>query len=215
MSIDKLTQAGGISVTHITKLLSEHNTPIDIRETAAWALGILGDHSATPALLGVLSRENDAVWWTALRAMTQLVESGAHATLLRLLRQLNDTDKRNRIIHVLGHSSGTRGAIQALINVLNSNRESPLIRGSAAESLGWIGKGKRRVLKVLLASLSDASPEVRYWSAFALGTLGDPRVLPELERVAPADIALAPNRGTVADECRDAIAHIVKAVENP
>ena len=61
---------------------------------------------------------------------------------------------------------------------------------------------------VLIGTLQDASSEVRFWSAFALGQLGDARAIPALEQLAMRDKTAVANWGTVREEALDAITQI-------
>ncbi len=69
----------------------------------------------------------------------------------------------------------------------------------------------RRAVRPLIAGLKDASTGVRFWSAFALGQLGDTRALPELKRLEAADKAALPGWWKVSKEASDAIELILAA----
>jgi HEAT repeat protein len=95
---------------------------------------------------------------------------------------------------------------QTLISVLSNERESPKVRGQAAEALA--NRGDHQALFPLQTALDDASVEVRFWAVFALGQLGDPYALTALERVAATDQAVLPGWWSISKEARDAIQQI-------
>lgn len=80
-----------------------------------------------------------------------------------------------------------------------------LTRG-AAEALGHISD--KRATDSLIKSLEDVSVEVRFWAAFALGEIGDPKAIPELKRLAARDSAILPHWGSVSLEAQKAINRI-------
>jgi HEAT repeat protein len=61
--------------------------------------------------------------------------------------------------------------------------------------------------------LSDSSAEVRFWSAFTLGSLGSIEALPELTRLTQTDHTLLPAWGSISQEAANALANIQRARE--
>lgn len=107
-------------------------------------------------------------------------------------------------------------AVPVLLEVLGNVAEEIRIRVEAAESVGEIlayqdrrRKTFRQAVRVLINVLSDPAPEVRFWSAFALGQMDAGAALNELRRVATTDEAMCPRWWLVRDEAADAIAHIL------
>jgi HEAT repeat protein len=89
------------------------------------------------------------------------------------------------------------------VQVLRDSREDAQLRGHAAEALAYLGN--RRAAPALITTLDDPSPEVRLWSAFALGELGDRRAVAPLERLAATDVTPVPGWWTVGEEAREAL----------
>jgi HEAT repeat protein len=95
---------------------------------------------------------------------------------------------------------------EVLLRVVKDPGQPPGVRGDAAEALTNFQDA--RAVPTLLAQLGDPSPEVRFWAVFALGVLGGPEVVPELERVAATDDGVAPGWWSVRKEALDAIRNI-------
>ena len=103
-----------------------------------------------------------------------------------------DAAERQAALHALGMVAPRRRSTQRLITRtllahLADPDEAPAVRGEAAEQLGcwWAGSGalRRAVVANLLAGLYDAAPEVRFWCAYALGTLRVRRAIPRLREL--------------------------------
>jgi HEAT repeat protein len=68
-----------------------------------------------------------------------------------------------------------------------------------------------RAIGPLIEALRDASAEVRFWAAFALGELGGlgtpgvSEAVPELERLAATDQEVVPGWWSVSKEAADAL----------
>ena len=97
--------------------------------------------------------------------------------------------------------------MDALLQTLADRQEDPDVRAHAAEALGHmadrLGAREGDVLAALLRSLTDPSAYVRFWSAFALGNLGDPRAIPALERLAERDTQSVPGWWSIRKEALD------------
>jgi len=106
------------------------------------------------------------------------------------------------LVYALGKLADVR-ARDALLHMLGNLREKPRIRAAAAEALGSLGD--RESVPKLAAHLSDRSPEVRLFCAFALGELRDPRAIRTLQRVAGTDHGRVRTYGTVGKAAQSAI----------
>ena len=76
----------------------------------------------------------------------------------------------------------------------------------AAEQLG--ASFSWEAIPDLIAGLRDASPEVRFWCAYAVGFLRTMDALPDLEHLAATDRTKVPGWWTIAREARWAIKQI-------
>jgi HEAT repeat protein len=101
---------------------------------------------------------------------------------------------------------GRRKAISALRGVFTDQGQDPSLRAATAEALGasFVFDSTAE----LIAGLSDRSPQVRFWCAYALGFMRVEGALPELERLASGDDAEVPGLWSVSKEAVWAIAEI-------
>ena len=107
----------------------------------------------------------------------------------------------------------------AFVTVVRAGHAPPNLRGVMAEGLGNVfsgcfgGQGYQESTydetgQVLIGLLHDLAPEVRFWVAFALGSLRYRPALPELRRLASTDTAWFGGWWTVGEEASDAIDRI-------
>lgn len=105
---------------------------------------------------------------------------------------------------------------RAFCTVLVDMTEVPNLRGQAAEGLaelydcyfvGQYGRTRqyRRAGGLLIRMLCDPTPEVRFWSCFALGMMCYRPALPALNALANKDLANHSNWWSVGEEASDAI----------
>jgi HEAT repeat protein len=84
------------------------------------------------------------------------------------------------------------------------------VRQHAIEALGYVDDG--RAVPDLIGLLVHIAPEIRYWTAFALGQIGDERSLPGLQRLADEDDTVTPTNLSVRHAALDAI-EVIRARE--
>jgi HEAT repeat protein len=163
-------------------------------------LGELGNRESVPNLINTLS-DNDPVLRSAARALSRIGDERAIEPLIRLLAD-REYEVRKSAIYALGWIGDER-AIGPLVNVMKDQNESPTVRGVAAEAFANIGD--KSGVEPLIDALEDSSAEVRFWAAFALGQLGDPRALPKLERLVATDKEIVLGWWSVSKEAAEAI----------
>jgi HEAT repeat protein len=97
--------------------------------------------------------------------------------------------------------------------VRNGNETSG-VRGQAAEAIGYLCQFRPNpeAFRQLMTTLSDSSVEVRFWSAFALGLIGNSKAIPELRRLVDNDKGVLDGWWGVGKEAQDAIQQIKKRV---
>jgi len=120
-----------------------------------------------------------------------------------------DVEVRDAAAYALGfcaEGTQTQQAVKALTSVVAAQNEMPMVRGTAAEALANLAEVQS--MPVLIGTLQDTSNEVRFWSAFALGQLGDARAIPALEQLAMTDKTGLAHWGSVRQEALDAINQI-------
>jgi HEAT repeat protein len=91
------------------------------------------------------------------------------ATFYSVITQLNSEDEQERLnaVYTLDPLKDKR-AVPYLLRILRDQGESPQVRGQAAENLKF--SRKRQTMNALVECSGDASPEVRFWCVFALGS---------------------------------------------
>jgi HEAT repeat protein len=204
--VNSLFRAAGHRVTDITRLLQRRDSPLELRNTAAQVLGILRDRRTVPVLCRLLSDESDEAWWSIAASVEQMRDARAAPVLLGLMLHASSHELRGRSASILRSLPRSAEIVNGLIEVLQDQQEHPYVRGNAAESLGI--RDNQDAFEALILGLQDASPEVRFWSAFALSSVANPQALAALGAVAAQDTAVVPGWWSVADECRLAINRI-------
>jgi HEAT repeat protein len=139
-----------------------------------------------------------------VEAARRLAEKeGASPKLRELLRHEQREATRHAILYALSWQRDPR-AWPIFVRVLSDRSESALVRGQAAEGLAYNFHRKRKgsaafesAFAALVSASRDASPEVRYYVAFALGASRDERALPVLRKMTKGR--------AVAAEAREAI----------
>jgi HEAT repeat protein len=191
-----------VNSEHELKLacLNPKNTK-KLRAVSCWALGQI----ATPKIAGVFlklmkSKDNDLVW-EAAKALSMQKGRRVVSQLIDLLVHRNHVT-RAAACYALGWI-GNGNAILHLISVLNDQSELDSIRGQAAESLGNLEA--KIAVPHLLKALNNDSAEIRFWSAFSLGKIGDPRAIPILKQLAKRDRQKVPGWWSVGKEAAEAI----------
>lgn len=136
------------------------------RGNAAWALGALGNHAATPLLAAVLRDTEPAVRRRGAWALGALDASESLPALIEALKD-SDVGVREQVAWALG-AIGDRRAVDALMNALSDQAAS--VREQAAWALGALGDHKAAA--TLSKALKDPEARVRRKAAWALGAIG-------------------------------------------
>jgi HEAT repeat protein len=185
--------------------LENPKVDIDVRSTICWALARLRDERSLPAMLTALNDPSEKLRGEAAIQLGVLDAQKAVLPLIESLQNDSDTTVREVAANSLG-SLRNPLATPILIKIMQDPTETPGLRGHAAEALGGI-RGEE-VITPLITALQDEVVDVRFWAAFALGQLGDPQALPELERLAATDTAVLPGWGPISQEAEEAVAGI-------
>ena len=203
--INKLRRMGVHSIGSLQAVLENEKLKPEYRSIACWMLGRIGNKRALEPLLRVFLSGAAGFTWDAATSIGILNGGRAVQPLVRCLRHASEVDKRAAAAYALRCLADKR-ALKALLESLSDQSEHPKVRGEAAEALASLRD--RSAVSPLLFALDDASTEVRFWSAFALGQLGDRRALPKLRRLAEQDKSVLKGWWSVRREARDAISII-------
>lgn len=149
--------------------------------------------------------------WDQAQSLIQAEDTTAVPRLIRDLRASADCEKRVAAAHTLGFLHDRR-AVKPLIQVVRNRKASPRLRGQAAESLGYLVmfRADRLAFSTLLEEFEDPSPEVRFWSVFAVGQMGNREAIPALTKISQEDKATLPGWWSIAKEAKAAIRQIRK-----
>ncbi len=163
---------GEMGIPESSKVLSsfQDQDPF-LRQSAAEALGQLGDARAVAPLLLLLKDTASDVRRSAAEALGQLGDARAVDPILPLLRD-PASEVRRRAIEALGRLEGSR-AVDPILPLLKDPASE--VRRRAIEALGQLGDA--RVVDPILPLLKDPDWGVRQRAIEALGQLGDARLI--------------------------------------
>ena len=140
--------------------------------------------------------------------------STKRSVLTRLLSVLSidvEADLRRSALRAVGAVDHKR-ATRAILNILENESEDPFVRGEAAETLGTLNDSK--AVEPLIRCLNSNEGEVRFWSAFALGSIADRRALPFLVKRAAIETAEIAVWGSIRKEILWASKEIRRAMRS-
>ncbi len=148
-----------------------------IRQTAADALGKIGDQKAELFLIRALHDSDPTVREAAARSLGRLSALGLEGgtALVTLLRD-SDNSVRRAAAQALGASEGIPALASTLANLLTSPDST--VRQAAGHALMLVDG--REAFAALSKGTTDADPVVRQWAVAALGESGDARAVPVL-----------------------------------
>jgi HEAT repeat protein len=205
-----LWRIGPPAVDSLIAALQEKGTVAEVRASAAYALGVIGDKRAIKSLTSLLRNERYFVRQQAARALGQMGEAavdqllemasssapgtreaaiealgsgGSTRALDRVIDALSDSNANVRAaaVRALGESSSER-AVSPLIAVMRE--ESSTLRAQASVSLARLGPV---ALPKLIALLADSQPSVRQLAAEALGDIGSREAVAPLVQLIETD----------------------------
>jgi len=201
---ETIERAGITSVEQLVDAVSDTDQELTIRAIACHLVALVNERSAAPALAHILADGAADLTWVAAKALITLHADDVAPTMVRVLAH-GPASRQSAAAYVLGwlRVATTAPALRAA--ALDPDLDAD-VRGHAAEALGVMAA--RDAVPALITLLSDASPEVRYWAACALGQIGDPASVPALERMAGTDVAVIPHGLSLKEEALDALATI-------
>ncbi len=200
-AVASLKDVKGTSLEGLVRVATDPSVDLEVRSSAVWLLGrlkMLGSFKKAEALyplLGALADRNPGV----------LSDRRAAGRLIEVMHGDPDAMARQLAAQSLGELHSPK-AIRALREVFTDQGQESRLRGAAAEALG--ASFTYESVPELVAGLTDPSPEVRFWSAYAVGFMKVESAVPELERLVSGDDAEVPGWWSVSKEAAWAIAEI-------
>jgi len=176
---------------------------------ACWACAGVEGRRAEPLLERLAATIQPRLQITACLALAGVGTPRSLEVLLRVYNAERDVEVRKAALYAVGRVGGSR-VCDPLIGVLRNRMEVPGVRGIAAEALA--DNANIRAQAPLLECLDDPNAEVRWWSAFALGELGDAQCLPRLRTTAELDSEVVGGLGAVRTEAGAAIERIERRI---
>lgn len=203
-SIEELERKCDLTVAALERLILDSHAEASSRSAAAWVSGLLREQTLIPALKKVLlERSPLELVWEAAKSLTTMATDGE--IFHHMLLESKDSEVRRVAVYALGILRDVT-AVETLCNILLNPNEPPSLRGQAAETLGCIGT--EASVEPLLAATRAEPAEVRFWSVFALGRIGDMRAIPVLQELAAHDHAVVEDWWEISKEARDALDEI-------
>jgi len=135
--------------------------------------------------------------------------------VLNILRESPHLESRVNAAYVLSWSKLPK-LDSDFREIFSDPKNSSELRSQVAEGLGYFhsytdkrSRDYRLTGELLIEGLDDLSPSVRFWSCFALGTIGFKNALPKLKKLANSDKALVEGWWWVKWEAEDAYRKIL------
>ena len=161
-------------------LLACEDNNAQVRASAIEAAGWTRSTGISATLAHYLNDENISVREQTARALGRLLDLKASAAALTsTLQSDSEPSVRLAAVRSLGALRAT-GSSEIISRVLKQDPSSQ-VRAASAGALGLI-KGDQATAPLIVA-LGDASPMVRYMSIMALGSIGDPSVADDIEKL--------------------------------
>jgi len=112
--------------------------------------------------------------------------------------------------YAISWTENRSSVLSVLIDILGTLENHERVRGQAAEGIGIISPSRKFKLRmaaeeILLKSLKDSSPTVRFWSCYAVGQIKLKRAIETLEKLKDNDNAVCPGWWYISEEADDAI----------
>ncbi len=205
--LEWLARIGVQDYDDLLRVPSDPAAPVRSREVAIWVLSRLTDVRGTGAILVALHDSLTAIQAAAAKALGDISGHLAETAKpdLRVLLGSPVEEVRRAALYALG-MLGDADEIAPIVRILENLDENAILRGMAAEALADLRS--ETALPALRRALTDRSAEVRYWSAFALGEIGEAKDLAALAQLAKKDKGKTAEGQQVDAQASQSISHI-------
>lgn len=201
----RIRAAGIDSVDTLESIIKNGDTPQETRLAGCWLLARLMPPSAPATFFTLFSSPIPELRAAGTRYFAEVKGSGHDEEIIQLLRTDQDREVRFAAAYALG-LIGRDSAISSILEAAQDTREETRVRGAAIEALADIRNP--RVIQDLIPLLKDPASEVRFWTIFTLGQLGDASIIADLEHLRDTDEAVVPGWRSIREECDEAIRNI-------
>jgi hypothetical protein len=206
----KALQRSGVANTEaLGHLIQNKRASPMARELACWLAGTAKLKNVRPSLLEAFrNATSEPLLWESGKALVSVGGQRAASGMLAAL-DIGDPARATVAAWVLGSLRATR-AVHGLIRLAANEDAPPAVRAHALESLGLIGS--REASSILLGLLDHGNPHVRFWTVYALRTIGDAAAIPRLRKLAEGDTGSIPHLGSIRAEAEGALLDIRRRI---
>ena len=205
-SVNNLTKSGANSYSDLIAIVLNTTQVQELRMDAVWLLGQIGYKEHWKFLISVFDDSDYNLFWQAANSLRLLKSKRSVPILLAYLKDNSNPEKQRAAAYALSMSSN-KLIIDLMLDIFKQRNTPTKVRAQIAETLSCIGKGLPEVIDTLAHELKDAEIEVRFWSIFALGQLGNLHTIPYLEFFIEDNNTLL-THGSIRDEALMAISQI-------
>jgi HEAT repeat protein len=216
-----LEQLGTTQPNEVVALVQAPDDTVALN--ACWLLGQFRNKQHSRALLQALYSDRPSLWMPSAVSLTLLDSKRPTQHLIALLLDpQRASEQRFAAGYALAFTSCALRdpcVVDVFVAVVRDQQAPPNVRGVVSEGLGNLfsqcfggqehqGSTYEETGQLLINLLHDLAPEVRFWAAFALGSLRYRPALSKLERLASSDTAWFGGWWSVGEEASDAIDRI-------
>lgn len=159
-------------------------------------------------LLKIFKKEINKIWLVELaKILIMLRDKGSVRPLINIMLSDKNDVRRETAAYALAFLNDKRAAVPFLFLARDSCCNSK-IRVQTIEGLANLRY--KQAIPTLISFLNDKSPDVRFWSIFALGSMRARKALPKLRKLVKSDKSICPGWWLVKDEAKDAIKMILR-----
>ena len=165
-------------------------------------------------LFNIIKNQSEFDAYEAAKKIAKIKLSNGEAKKLSMLvNEGNDIHNKEAAVYAMSWIENKSITLPVLSEILKNKDIHENIRICAAEGIGIINPSRRfkirsKIDKILLDTLNDSSPTVRFWSCYAVGMLKLEAAIPILKELQEKDDSICPGWWYVSEEAEDAISII-------
>lgn len=165
-------------------------------------------------LLSIIKNQSEFHAHEAAKEITRIkLSNGEVKKLSMIVSEGKDIHNKEAAVYAMSWMENKSITLPLLVDILGNKDIHENIRGRAAEGIGIISPSRKfkirsKIDKILLNTLNDPSPTVRFWSCYAADMLKLESAIPILKELKEKDDGICPGWWYVSEESEDAIAII-------